>query len=47
MDNKKHRQAVQDTTSEALISLYNHMMDMPDGPAKQKFLERVKRERLV
>ena len=42
MDNKKHRQMVQDTTSDALVNLYNQMMDMPDGPVKQKFLERVR-----
>lgn len=41
MNSKRHRQAVQDNTSEALVNLYNHVMDMPDGPVKQKFLEKV------
>jgi len=37
-----HKQTVQQTTTEALIQLYNHVIDLPDGPVKQKFMQRVR-----
>lgn len=40
MDRSSHKQAVQQTTTDALVQLYNHVIDLPDGPVRQKFLQR-------
>lgn len=40
MDQTAHKQTVKQTTSEALVQLYNHVIDLPDGPIKQEFLQR-------
>ncbi|XP_078354398.1 rho GTPase-activating protein 19-like [Oculina patagonica] len=40
MDQTSHKQTVKQTTTDALVQLYNHVMDLPDGPVKQKFLQR-------
>lgn len=40
MNQTSHRQAVQETTTDALVQLYNHVADLPDGPVRQKFLQR-------
>jgi len=41
MDKTSHKQTVKQTTTDALVQLYNHVIDLPDGPVKQKFLQRV------
>ena len=41
MDKTSHHQTVKQTTTDALVQLYNHVIDLPDGPFKQKFLQRV------
>ena len=41
MDQTSHKQTVKQTTTDALVQLYNHVIDLPDGPVKQKFLQRV------
>ena len=43
MDRSSHKQAVQQTTTDALVQLYNHVIDLPDGPVRQKFLQRVRK----
>jgi len=40
MDKTSHKQTVKQTTTDALVQLYNHVIDLPDGPVKQKFLQR-------
>ncbi|XP_032221924.2 rho GTPase-activating protein 19 isoform X1 [Nematostella vectensis] len=40
LDNREHRETTQQATTEALVELYNHVKDMPDGPMKQKFMEK-------
>ena len=42
MDQLSHKQTVQQATSDALVQLYNHVIDMSDGPVKQTFLDRVR-----
>lgn len=41
IDNKSHKATVQKATTDALIQLYNDVIDMPDGAVKRKFLEKV------
>ena len=41
IDNRSHRISVQKSTTDALLQLYGDVMQMPDGPVKQNFLEKV------
>ena len=41
IDGNEFRKEAQDHTNDALMQLYSQMMDMPDGPIKQEFMEKV------
>ena len=36
-----HHTVVHKQTTDALLELYSHVMDMPDGPTKEKFFDQV------
>ena len=36
-----HHTVVRKQTTDALLELYSHVVDMPDGPTKHKFLQQV------
>jgi len=40
MDETTHKQTVKQTTTDALVELYCHVTELPDGPIKQRFLQR-------
>jgi len=47
MDETTHKQTVKQTTTDALVELYCHVTELPDGPIKQRFLQRVRKQFLI
>lgn len=41
IDVKQYTKQAQDNTNEELVMLYSQMSEMPDGPVKQQFLDKV------